>query len=505
MSFRKVREQYQEAAELLKFLGYLDHQQIWYELFLAGRDIDSPAWFLKVTADKFAFGEAMEILVDLCLVEVHHETDTYSMHVCVHDWVIEELNTAVDETQYALAFDCVARTIDEQFLSQSYVSMHHGRFIPHAIWLADSRFRGLMTNANGINQRSRQSNVMAWSFMIRGLNKPAEQVLTALLEAQATSFGFSNSNTIETAFNLAIHYEIQGKYAESQELMTKTVSGIEEASKAYYEVIRDAHAMLGFLSLNQGMFLEAEEAYSKSLHSRKESPVLDDHKILPSISGLAEAYAAQGKDPEAKVMFRRALDGYLRILTKVPHDNQTTWYLARYFKTTSGLVKLSSTTSSQPEPLIADALFLLRRHMSIYSGEISSVVFHTLFYWLGRCFMAVGDDTNAQKMFEQEFGLLEDRSDGFQVILSLRCDGCSRAINADIGLNICRRCPGVDLCESCFGQYISSGGRVGGCIYHPFFRVETKNARWFSSDELNDWIQQAAQAYGQTSQSLFAT
>ena len=74
-----------QAAKLLAFLAYLDHQDIWYDLLRVGPGTDRPQWFTDLTSDEFLFEQAMTTLAGYCLIEGHHQTGSYSLHVCVHD------------------------------------------------------------------------------------------------------------------------------------------------------------------------------------------------------------------------------------------------------------------------------------------------------------------------------------------------------------------------------------------------------------------------------------
>jgi len=155
-------------------------------------------------------------------------------------------------------------------------------------------------------------------------------------------------------------------------------------------------------------------------------------------------------------MFRRALAGHLRRLLRATEYNQGNWGLRGNIESTFGLVRLSTTTLSQAEVFMANAILLVRQHTHIYEREILSLIFHRVYYWLGRCFMAVGDGYNAQIMFQQEFALLGDSSDdGLNVSSSFQCDRCARSIDRNMGLRICQCCRETDLCDSCFDQCVS--------------------------------------------------
>ncbi|KAK5203135.1 hypothetical protein LTR96_011434 [Exophiala xenobiotica] len=100
LSFTQIQQQNPRAAHLLRFLAYFDAQDVWFGLFGAGPREGQPTWFTALVGDEFVFEDAMRILTRFCLVEAHHQTGSYSLHACVHDWTLDGLNGQIDEKQY---------------------------------------------------------------------------------------------------------------------------------------------------------------------------------------------------------------------------------------------------------------------------------------------------------------------------------------------------------------------------------------------------------------------
>ncbi|KAK5214632.1 hypothetical protein LTR72_012213, partial [Exophiala xenobiotica] len=100
LSFTQIQLQNPRAAHLLLFLAYFDAQDFWFGLFGAGVSDGQPTWFTALVGDEFVFEDAMRILTLFCLVEAHHQTGSYSLHACVHDWTLDGLNGQIDEKQY---------------------------------------------------------------------------------------------------------------------------------------------------------------------------------------------------------------------------------------------------------------------------------------------------------------------------------------------------------------------------------------------------------------------
>ena len=94
----------------------------------------------------------MSTLVDYCLVEVQQASSSYSMHSCVHDWTLGELNREISPGLYWYAFDCVANSInrdDWDVLGQ----VQYARVSRHGVRLTHHRFQTCDESANGLLER----------------------------------------------------------------------------------------------------------------------------------------------------------------------------------------------------------------------------------------------------------------------------------------------------------------------------------------------------------------
>jgi hypothetical protein len=55
LSLVHIEQEMPQAAKLLAFLAYLDHQDIWCDLLRVGAGTDRPQWFANLTRDEFLF------------------------------------------------------------------------------------------------------------------------------------------------------------------------------------------------------------------------------------------------------------------------------------------------------------------------------------------------------------------------------------------------------------------------------------------------------------------
>lgn len=135
ISYSRLKDHDPDAAKLLKVLAYFDHQSIWYELLQGGLTSDLPEWMHEVIGDDINYIGVMRTLTGYCFLDLQTDLKTWSMHGCVHDWIVAELNKVINAQQYWYAFDCVAASVGEDdqdslshFLIVGWLLMHNGSY-----------------------------------------------------------------------------------------------------------------------------------------------------------------------------------------------------------------------------------------------------------------------------------------------------------------------------------------------------------------------------------------
>lgn len=108
MSLDRLRQEDYQAAELLMLLAYFDNSNITYELLQANKK-ELPGWFSDLR-DFGTFADVMALLSEYCLVEARPQDKSYGLHVCVQDWLLEGVDSTMEEQQqrYAIALNCTA-------------------------------------------------------------------------------------------------------------------------------------------------------------------------------------------------------------------------------------------------------------------------------------------------------------------------------------------------------------------------------------------------------------
>jgi tetratricopeptide (TPR) repeat protein len=308
LSLAQVEAEIPEAAQLLAFLAYFDHQDIWYELFNVAEDIDQPWWFTKLARGKFVFMDAMTVLKRYCLVETHHDTDSYSLHTCVHDWTLDGLNAEINWSQYWLAFDCVASHIgaeDWDYLAE----IRYKRFVGHARRLVHNRFKVADDQHDSVQVRLDQIEDLATLLREQVQFNAGEQMFLLAVAAKERGLGVDHTSTLFTVHNLGNLYTTQGRLDEAERMYNRALTGKEKALGIDHMSTLCTVHNLGILYTEQGRLDEAEQMYNRALTGKEKALGIDHMSTLCTVHNLGGLYVDQGRLDEAEQMYKRALTG----------------------------------------------------------------------------------------------------------------------------------------------------------------------------------------------------
>ncbi|KAK5310609.1 hypothetical protein LTR93_011989 [Exophiala xenobiotica] len=228
LSYTRLESEDPDAAKLLKMLGYFDHQNLWYELFRAGLADNTPAWLRKIITDDVEFQSVMRRLTAYCFLEARVPLDSWSMHTCVHDWIIAALNTVIDPQQYWYASHCVAASIDENdWDALGY--LNYARLSSHASWLVQDRFHedkfDDTINSDRVGGASRIATLLQQQVQLVA----AEQMYQRALGGKEKALGADHTSTLNTVHNIGLLYADEGKLGEAEQMYQRALAGIEKA------------------------------------------------------------------------------------------------------------------------------------------------------------------------------------------------------------------------------------------------------------------------------------
>ena len=243
LSLKQVAAQDPQAAELFRLMGYLGNADLWYELFRRGAG-SAPDWFCDVTKSKARFNKAVATLHGYSLVEAM--PGFYSLHTCVHDWVLRYLISEFDVALFGLATRCIALnvawdSVPEYWLVNSRLN-HHSLQIEHCQ-------QGEVVDWNVIDMEDIYRIGYLDSMM--GRLKEAEAMYLRALKGYEKAWGAEHTSTLDTVNNLGNLYKNQGKMAEAEEIHMRALEGFKKIYNANHSRVLSVIFNLSMLTITR--------------------------------------------------------------------------------------------------------------------------------------------------------------------------------------------------------------------------------------------------------------
>ena len=220
LSLKQVAAQDPQAAKIFRMMGYLRNADLWYELFREGVE-SAPGWFCNITRNKAPFNKAMMTLHGYALIEAM--PGHYSLHACVHEWVLEYLIGKFDVALSGLAMHCIAQNVAWDSMPEYWLV--NGRLNHHALRI----------------ERCYQRELVDWNAMdpgdiynigylesMTGLLKEAEEMYVRALKGKEKAWGSEHTSTLNTVNNLGNLYKDQGKMDEAEEMYLRALEGFKK-------------------------------------------------------------------------------------------------------------------------------------------------------------------------------------------------------------------------------------------------------------------------------------
>ncbi|KAH7308547.1 hypothetical protein B0I35DRAFT_442174 [Stachybotrys elegans] len=351
VSFRHIQQQSHGASMLLRLWAYFDNEDLWYELLQEGGS-ERPVWLQEMTEDKLTFNTAMRILCEHGLAEadpptreIRGESRGYSVHACVHSWMMHVLNTGIDAEMSWTAMKCVARHVPrkeerEYWVIQRRLLQHADRCITRraidvvkeegaSIFhdLGNLYFQqGRLDKAEAICKRALECYEQAYGlehistltmlhnlgllFAKQGRLKEAEAMYEQALQGKEKASGPEHASTLETVSNLGALYGRQGRFKEAEAMYKRALQGFEKALGPEHTQTLDTLNNLGIVYQEQGQFKQAKSIYNQVLQGREKALGSDHTSTLNIVNNIGLLFAEQGRLGEAEAMFERALQVY---------------------------------------------------------------------------------------------------------------------------------------------------------------------------------------------------
>ena len=322
LSYRRLRKEDTNAARLLKLLAYFNNQHIWFDLMHAGITDDCPEWLIAIIGDASNFESIMMMLTDYCFVEPQLASQSYSLHVCVHDWTLAGLNQHVESWSYWYAFACVANSIlsatrtrtlssrSDMLAWHSLGQIRYARLAPHAVRLTHPNFDevGEKIPANHIYGIEYISKLLQDQAQLRA----AELLYLRALAGNETALGPGHTSTLDTVNNLGILYRNQGKLDKAEQMYLRALAGYETALGPKHTSMLNTVNNLGGLYWDQGKLDKAEQMWLRALAGRETALGPKHILTLDSKHCIANLYRDQGKVDEAESIYESLIISYER-------------------------------------------------------------------------------------------------------------------------------------------------------------------------------------------------
>jgi len=351
ITFDRIEKQNIASARLLKLWAYFDRQDLWFDLLRHASPVDD-AWIQELTEDELNFNAAVTLLCSFGLVEPDRSSQQqvgargYSVHSCVHSWIVFVLNREWDKSLARMSLTCVASEVPgtitkHWWLLQRRLLQHAAR---QAFFIADAKVdvdglywgfhslgnlyldQGKLVEAEAMYLRALEGcekalgpdhtltlgtiNSLGTLYTKQGKLAEAETMYFRALEGCEKVFGSDHTSTLATINNLGTLYTFQGKPAESEAMYLRALEGCEKVLGPDHTSTLATVNNLGNHYRDQGQLAEAEAMYFRALEGYEKALGPDHISTLDTVYNLGIHYKNQGKLAEAEAIYLRALQGY---------------------------------------------------------------------------------------------------------------------------------------------------------------------------------------------------
>lgn len=225
-----------------------------------------------------------------CEIVLQENVDSrgYSIHSCVHSWIIHALNSQWDPILARYAVDATARHIPDEddaklWITQRRLSQHVDRCVEH--------LKGQLMMQPDIELALHKFGDL---YRYQGKLAEAEEMYERALQGFEKALGRDHMSTLNTVNNLGNIYRDQGKLVEAEETYKRTLQGQEKALGADHTLTLDTFSNLSILYQKQGKLAKAEEMFGRALKSYKSPPLINKDRIARLEQNLLAIKRSQG-------------------------------------------------------------------------------------------------------------------------------------------------------------------------------------------------------------------
>ena len=150
-------------------------------------------------------------------------------------------------------------------------------------------------------------DILAELYLSQGRYAEAEPLILRSLSIDEKVYGEDDPAIATHLNNLAVLYRNQGRYTEAEPIYLRSLSIREKQLGADHPDVARSLNNLAVIYLSQGRYTEAEPLYLRSLAIWEKQLGADHPVVATSLNNLAELYRNQGRYTEAEPLYLRSL------------------------------------------------------------------------------------------------------------------------------------------------------------------------------------------------------
>jgi tetratricopeptide (TPR) repeat protein len=321
ISYEQVASKSEGAANLLKLWGFLDREDLWYDLLASVKEFEEdsgvPEWLVMLVESEIKFNRVISLLRRFSLIEASGpRSGSYAIHTVLHTWCRHFSSNDEQKIMLLLVIRIVAKALPLR--SETAYWKLQRRLLPHGLHI--------LANLGALQERryqysSTEDDIPAWIwhdfgnlFFAQVKLAEADMMFKRALAGREKALGAEHTSTLLTINNMGLLYSAQGKLPEAERMHKRALAGYEKALGPEHTDTLSAVNNLGGLYHAQGKLPEAEAMWKRALAGCEKALGPEHTNTLCTVSNLGLLYSAQGKLPEAGAMHKRALAGYEKAL-----------------------------------------------------------------------------------------------------------------------------------------------------------------------------------------------